>query len=403
MSERGFTKLGLERLRAVMRGHVDDGSHPGLVWMVARPGHVHVDTVGVDTLGEDRPMRRDTIFRISSMTKPITAVATMLLVEECRIRLDDPVDDLLPELADRRVLRTPGSEVDDTVPAQRPISVRDLLTFRAGYGMILAEPGSLPILRELDRRGMGAGPPQPGAELDADGWIAQFADLPLFHQPGEAWLYHTGADLLGVLIARASGMPFPRFLRERIFEPLGMSDTGFHVPEADLDRFSTAYFRNPATGAVEVFDPRLDGQWSRPPAFPGGGAGLVSTVDDFHAFSVMLASNGVYRGERLLSRASAEVMMTDQLTDEQKSGPSMVPGFWDSNGWGFGMSVVTRRVGVDTNPGRVGWDGGLGTAWSADRGETIITILMTQKAWDSPVPPAAVRDFRTAAYAAMDE
>jgi CubicO group peptidase (beta-lactamase class C family) len=403
MTDRGFTKPGLERLRAVMRGHVEDAGLPGLVWMVARPGHVHVDTVGVDTLGEDRPMRRDTIFRISSMTKPITAVATMILVEECRLRLDDPVDELLPELADRRVLRTPASEVDDTVPAQRPITVRDLLTFRAGYGMILAEPGSLPILRELDRRGMGAGPPQPGSEPDVDSWIRQFADLPLFHQPGEAWMYHTGADMLGVLIARAAGMPFPDFLRERIFEPLGMSDTGFHVPEPDLDRFSTEYFRNPATGALEVFDPRVAGQWSRPPAFPSGGAGLVSTVDDFHAFSVMLASNGVYRGERLLSRASAEVMMTDHLTREQKAGPSMVPGFWEANGWGFGMSVVTRRVGVDTNPGRVGWDGGLGTAWSADRGETIITILMTQKAWDSPVPPAVVRDFRTAAYAAMDE
>jgi CubicO group peptidase (beta-lactamase class C family) len=403
MTDRGFTKPGLERLRAVMRGHVDDGTHPGLVWMVARPGHVHVDTVGVDTFGADRPMRRDTIFRIASMTKPVTAVATMILVEECRLRLDDPVDALLPELADRRVLRTPASEVNDTVPAQRPITVRDLLTFRAGYGLILAEPGSLPILRELDRRGMGAGPPQPGSEPDVDGWIGRFADLPLFHQPGEAWMYHTGADLLGVLIARASGMPFPQFLRERVFEPLGMSDTGFHVPDADLDRFSTEYFRNPATGTVEVFDPRVGGQWSHPPAFPSGGGGLVSTVDDFHAFSVMLASNGVFRGERLLSRASAEVMMTDQLTAEQKSGTSLVPGFWEANGWGFGMSVVTRRVGVDTNPGRVGWDGGLGTAWSADRGETLITILMTQKAWESPVPPAVVRDFRTAAYAALDE
>jgi CubicO group peptidase (beta-lactamase class C family) len=403
MSERGFTKTGLERLRAIMRGHVDDGTHPGLVWMVARPGHVHVDALGVDTAGEGRPMRRDTIFRISSMTKPITAVATMMLVEECRLRLDDPVDDLLPELADRRVLRAPDAEVDDTVPASRPITVRDLLTFRLGYGMIPAEPGSLPILRELERRGMAPGPPQPGTEPDVDAWIRQFADLPLFHQPGEQWLYHTGADMLGVLIARATGASFPDFLRERIFDPLAMTDTGFQVPERDLDRYCTAYWRNPATDTLDVFDPRVGGQWSKPPAFPSGGAGLVSTIDDFHRFSVMLASNGAFKGERLISRASAELMMTDHLTPAQKAVSGLVPGFWDAHGWGFGLSVVTRRMTVDMNPGRVGWDGGLGTAWSADRAETLITLLMTQKAWDSPASPPVVRDFRTAAYSAMDE
>ena len=403
MADRGFTKAGLERLRSVMRRHVDDGSHPGLVWMVARPGHVHVDTVGRDTVGEDRPMRRDSIFRISSMTKPVTATATMILVEECRLRLDDPVDEFLPELANRRVLRAPDSELDDTVPANRPITVRDLLTFRLGYGMIPAEPGSLPILRELDRRGMGGGPPQPGAEPDVDGWMRQFTDLPLFHQPGERWLYHTGADMLGVLIARAGGQPFPEFLRERVFEPLGMDDTGFFVPDDDVNRFTTAYSRDPATGAVDVFDARVGGQWSKPPTFPSGGAGLVSTIDDFHSFSVMLASNGVYRGERLLSRSAVELMTTDHLSDEQKAVSGLLPNQWDGSGWGFGMGVVTKRVGVDMNPGRFGWDGGLGTAWSADRDETIITILMTQQAWSSPAPPVVVRDFRTAAYAAMDE
>jgi len=403
MADRGFTKAGLERLRDVLQRHVDDGSHPGLVWMVARPGHVLVDAIGVDTVGEDRPMRRDTIFRISSMTKPVTAVAAMLLVEECRLRLDDPVDALLPELADRRVLRSLDSEVDDTVPANRPITVRDLFTFRLGYGMIPAEPGSLPILRELERRGMGAGPPQPGTEPDVDGWMQQYATLPLFHQPGEAWLYNTGADMLGVLVARASGQPLADFLRERVCEPLGMADTGFHVPAASVDRFATSYWRNPGTGTLEVFDPRVGGQWNRAPAFPSGGAGLVSTIDDFHAFSIMLASNGMYRGERLLSRAAVELMTTDQLTDEQKARSTLVPGYWDANGWGFGMSVVTKRVGVDMVPGRFGWDGGLGTAWSADRGEQVITILMAQKAWDSPNPPAVVRDFRTAAYSALDD
>lgn len=401
MGERGFTKVGLERLREVMSRHVGDGSHPGLVWMVARPGHVHVDAVGVATAGEARPMQQDTIFRISSMTKPVTAAAAMVLVEECRLRLDDPVDDLLPELADRRVLRTLVSEIDDTVPAARPITLRDLLTFQLGYGMIAAPPGSLPILRELDARGMGAGPPRPGEELDVDAWIRRFSTLPLVHQPGEGWLYHTGADMLGVLIARASGQPLGGFLRERIFEPLGMRDTGFEVPAADIDRLPTSYWGNPETGALEVFDPPA-GQWSTPPRFPSGGAGLVSTVGDFHAFSVMLAGGGRYRGERLLSRSTVELMTTDQLAPEHKAG-GLMPGFWDSNGWGFGLSVVTRRTGVDTTPGRFGWDGGLGTAWSVDRTEQLIAILMTQKAWTSPTPPAVVRDFRTAAYAALDD
>jgi CubicO group peptidase (beta-lactamase class C family) len=403
MGERGFTKAGLERLRDCMRRYVDDGSHPGLVWMVARPGNVHVDAVGVATLGEPRPMARDTIFRISSMTKPVTAVAAMLLVEDCLVRLDDPVDELLPELADRQVLRTLESEVDDTVPATRAITLRDLLTFQSGYGMIPAPPGSLPILRELDARGMGAGPPRPGEEPDLDAWISRFAGLPLAHQPGDGWLYHTGADILGALIARATGRPLGDFLRDRVFEPLGMRDTGFHVGPADIGRLATCYWTDPVSGSVNVFDAAAGGQWSRPPRFPSGGAGLVSTVDDFHTFSVMLASGGRHRGERLLSRPTVELMVTDHLGPAHKAGTGLVPGFWDSNGWGFGMSVVTKRTGIDTTPGRFGWDGGLGTAWSVDRSEQLVAILMTQQAWSSPAPPAVVRDFRTSAYAALDD
>ena len=362
MGERGFTKDGLERIHEVMARHVDDGSHPGLVWMVARPGNVHVGELGVATLGDDRavgrPMDRDTIFRISSMTKPVTAVATMMLVEECRIRLDDPVDEWIPELADRRVLRSLDAEVDDTVPAHRPISVRDLLTFRSGYGMIMAEPGSLPILRHLDEIGMGAGPPQPGAEPDVDGWIARFADLPLAHQPGEQWMYHTGADILGVLIARASGQSFPAFLRERIFEPLGMHDTGFHVPEADVDRLATAYGARPR-------DRRAAGVRSgrRRPVDEAADVPLGrrrARVDDRRLPRVQRdAREQRRRGRASVSSPapSVEVMTTDQLTPEQKAATaSMVPGFWDAFGWGFGMSVVTRprRRGDEPRSRRLG-------------------------------------------------
>jgi CubicO group peptidase (beta-lactamase class C family) len=399
----GLSKAGIDRVRDVMARYVDDGSHPGLVWMVARPGDVHVDAAGVATLGEPTPMARDTIFRISSMTKPVTAVAAMLLVEEGRLRLDDPLDDWLPELAHRPVLRTLDSEVDDTVPAHRSITLRDLLTFRMGHGMVLAEPGSLPILRALDAAGLGAGPPQPAESPSGDEFLRRLGTVPFVHQPGEVWMYHTGAAVLGVLIARVAGTSFGAFLSERVFGPLGMTDTGFHVPAADLGRLPTLYFTDPAAGGLDVFDPAVGGQWSRPPAFEGGGDGLVSTIDDFHAFSVMLASGGLFQGERLLSRPTVDVMTTDQITPAQKAVSPDFGAFWSDNGWGFGMSVVTRRTDVSMVPGRFGWDGGLGTAWTVDRGEKIVTILMTQKAWDSPDPPAIVRDFRTAAYAAIDD
>jgi CubicO group peptidase (beta-lactamase class C family) len=336
------------------------------------------------------------------MTKPVTATAAMMLVEDGRLRLDDPVDDLLPELANRRVLRSLDGAIDDTVPARRPITVRDLLTFRCGYGMLAAPPGA-PIWDAIIEAGFAPGPPQPANDPEPDEWMRRLATLPLAHQPGEQWLYHTGSDILGVLIARASSRTFPEFLRERVFEPLGMVDTGCHVPAADVDRLTTAYFADPGSGSLEIFDPAAGGQWTAPPAFPSGAAGLVSTIDDFHAFSVMLASNGFFRGDRLLSRPSVELMMTDQLTAEQKAVSSMGDGFFDAFGWGFGMAVCTKRVDVETNPGRVGWDGGLGTAWTVDRGETLVTILMTQKLWDSPRPPKVVRDFRTAAYAALDD
>ena len=235
-------------------------------------------------LGGNDPMRRDTIFRISSMTKPVTAVATMILVEECKLRLDEPVDRLLPELADRRVLRAVDGPLDDTVPANRPITVRDLLTFRMGFGMVMAMPGTSPIQDAPHEVMLGQGPPHPSKTPAPDEWIRRLGTLPLMHQPGERWMYNTGSDVLGVLIARASGQPFETFLRERIFEPLGMKDTGFSVPAAELDRLATSYWTDPETGALELHD-EPDGQWSRPPAFPSGAGGLVSTVDDYLAFA----------------------------------------------------------------------------------------------------------------------
>jgi CubicO group peptidase (beta-lactamase class C family) len=397
----GFSKARLGRMRDVMAAHVERGDIPGLVTLVSRRDEVHVEAIGRKADGGE-PMRRDTIFRIASMTKPIAAVATMILVEECRLRLDDPVDRLLPELADREVLRRLDAPLDDTVPANRPITVRDLLTFRLGFGIIMAPPDTYPM-RAMRERGIRTGPPRPQSEPGPEEWMRRLAALPLMHQPGERWMYDTGSDVLGVLIARAAGQDLEAFLRERLFEPLGMKDTGFSVPAAKLDRLATSYWTNPASGAREVFDGAGGGEWSRPPAFPSAAGGLVSTVDDYLAFGRMLLNRGRHGGERILSRLSVEAMTTDQLTPEQKALSAFVPGFWDRRGWGFGVSVITRRDGVAAVPGRFGWDGGLGTSWSTDPTEELVGILMTQGMWTSPRGPDVHLDFWTQAYQAIDD
>ena len=386
-----------------MAGFVERGTVPGLVTLVSRRGDVRVDAIGTLSVDGTRPVGRDSIFRISSMTKPVTAVAAMILVEECALRLDDPVAGLLPELGDRRVLAHVDGPLDDTVPADRPITVRDLLTFTMGFGMIMAEPGSTPLLAAIDDLALSQGPPNPQLAAPPDQWIGALGSLPLAHQPGERWMYNTGSDVLGVLVARVAGQPFDQFLRERIFDPLGMGDTGFFVPADRSGRLATAYWTDPATGALGLYDEPVGGQWSTPPAFPSGAAGLVSTVDDYVSFGQMLLDKGRFQGGRILSRASVELMTTDQLTPAQKSGSGIVPGFFEHHGWGFGMSVVTRRDGVAGSVGTFGWDGGMGTSWFDDPAEDLVVLLMTQAAWASPSPPPVCLDLWTSVYQAIDD
>src|SRR5436305_5165350 len=343
MSTAGLSRARLSRMHNVMAGYVEHGEVPGLVTLVSRRGEVHVDVIGTQAIGDSRPMRRDTIFRISSMTKPIIAVATMILVEECKLRLDEPVDRWLPELAKRQVLKRLDGPLDDTVPANRAITVRDLLTFRMGFGQMMAPPDAYPILKAANELQIGMGPPSPSMLPTPDEWMRRLVRLPLMHQPGERWMYNTGSDVLGVLIARASGQPLETFLRERLFEPLGMKDTGFSVSAASLDRLATSYWTDPASGQLAVYDEPRSSQWSREPAFPSGAGGLVSTIDDYLAFAQMMLSQGKLCSERILSRLSVELMTTDQLTPEQKVVSGLVPGYFDSHGWGFGVSMVTRR------------------------------------------------------------
>jgi len=401
MSTGGLSKTRLARMHGVMAGHVASGRVPGLVTLVSRRGETHVDAVGMKAAGGNDPMQRDTIFRVASLTKPITAVAAMILVEECQLRLDEPVDPLLPELANRKVLRAIDSPLDDTVPAKRAITLRDLLTFRLGYGAVMAPPGTYPIQKAMDDAGIA-----PSANLfaqSADELMKRFGSLPLIHQPGEKWLYHSGSDILGVLIARATGRSLETFLRERIFAPLGMKDTAFSVPDAKLDRLPTCYQGDARTGGLAVFDEARGGRFTRPPVFESGGGGLVSTVDDYLAFGHMMLNKGRHGSERILSRPSIELMTTDHITAEQKAASDFFPGFWNDRGWGFGVSIFTRRDDLASVPGRFGWDGGHGTSWYVDPKEDLVGILMTQRLLDSPAHPLVFVDFWTSAYQAIDD
>src|SRR3989475_5928101 len=214
---------GLDRLHQAMAARVAKGELPGMVTLVAHGEDVQVDTIGVTAFGSNEPMRRDTIFRVTSMTKPILAAATMMLVEDRKVALDEPVDRLLPELADRKVLKRIDGSLDDTVPARRPITVEDLLTFRMGHGLIF-EPTfdpPYPIITAAKDLPLVMGPPDPRTPHHPDEWLKRFATLPLMYQPGERWQYNTGSLVLSVLVARASGEPLSDFFRRRIFEPLG--------------------------------------------------------------------------------------------------------------------------------------------------------------------------------------
>lgn len=401
MSTSGLSKSRLQRMHDVMDGYVERGEISGLVTVLARRDAVHIDAIGLRDVESGRPMEPDTIFRIASMTKPVTAVAAMMLVEEARLRLDDPIDAWLPELADRQVLRGIDSSLDDTVPAVRPISLRDLMTFRLGIGAVMTAPGTAPIQEAMEAGGVAPGP-MPSSH-DPDAWMQRLGALPLVHQPGEGWLYHTGPDVLGVLISRVTGMSLESFLRERILEPLSMVDTTFHVPDTKIERLATCYEHNASTGALTVQDPARDGAWSRPPAFPSGGGGLVSTAGDFLAFARMLLGGGQGDHGRMLARPSVELMTTDHITPRQKADYPFYPGFWHNTGWGFGVEVVTGRDGVDRSPGSYGWVGGFNTHWYNDPAENLVGMLLFQCQMGGPAPQTIDRDFWPLAYAAIDD
>jgi CubicO group peptidase (beta-lactamase class C family) len=370
-----------DRVREAAERHVGDTTVPGLVALVARGDDVYVEAFG--RLGVGRPaVHRDSLFRIASITKPITAAVTMALVDEGLIGLDEPVDRLLGELSGRRVLKRPDGPLDETVPATRAITTRDLLTFTFGFGMGDGMFGSgWPVVTASDELGLATiGPPDPDTQPDPDTWIAGLGSLPLIAQPGDRWLYNTGASVLGVLVARAAGQAFEDVLRTRLFEPLGMRDTVFWTPQTE--RLATAYL--PTREGLKVWD-EPDGRWSRRPRFADGAGGLVSTADDLLAFSRMLLAGGA----GVLSQDAVRAMTSDQLTAEQKARGGLGPGFFDHLSWGFCQAVYPH--------GAFGWNGGFGSSWLVDRVGEVAVIVLTQRLFERPEPPPVHVEIQAAA------
>jgi CubicO group peptidase (beta-lactamase class C family) len=323
----------------------------------------------------------------------------MILVEECQVRLDDPIDRYLPELADRRVLARLDGPLTETVPAHRPITLRDLLTMRMGFGFLMSEHGDWPIEQAMRERGLAVGPAP--VAVYADEWLKQLASVPLLKQPGSTWMYDTSFDLLGVLISRVTGLSLGASLRRYVFDPLGMKDTGFSVPPEQIHRLVTAYATDHQTDSRVIWDEAEGGLWSRRPVFESARGGLVSTVDDLLAFSSMMQNQGTFNGQRILSRPSIQAMTTNQVTPEQTADAQFFLG--DHRGWGFGMAVTIHRNGVSSVPGQYGWDGGYGTSWMVDPAEQLTGILLTQRMWDSATGPAIYHDFWTLVYQSIDD
>jgi CubicO group peptidase (beta-lactamase class C family) len=386
--------------RALHR-RVDEGDLPGLVALVSRDDDLHVEVIGKQFIDAPNPMRRDTIFRIASITKPVTAVAAMILIEECKLRLDDSIERWLPELANRRVLKSLASNLDETVTAKRSITVRDLMTSCLGFGSVMAAPDTHPIqkmIREL-RLG-GDGPKLQSQWPSSDEYLRALGSLPLMAQPGERWMYDVSMNVLGILIERISGRRLGEFMRQRIFDPLGMKDTAFRVPAEKASRLPGFYFFDRAKNALQPFEDTKNSTWLTEPPLESGAGGLASTIDDYFAFCRMLLNRGRYEGGQILSRASVELMTSNQLTLEQRAGAEIF--FGRHSSWGFGLSVDTARHEIYHNPGRFGWTGGFGTTAYTDPAERFIGILFTQRMMDSPEPPRVFTDFWTTAYQALN-
>lgn len=401
-SERGgFCRERLARLDRMLASYVETGQVAGVEARLFRRGvPAHVTSIGHRDQAAGIALDHDTIFRIASMTKPITSVAALILLEENLLRLDDPIERWIPELANRRVIRRIDGPLDDSVPAARPITVLDLLTHRAGLASAALNTEG-PLGAALQRLSPGLGIRHSGG---VDDFLARFGELPLVCQPGTLMNYGFSTDVLGFLIGRVAGQSFPDFVEGRICAPLRLRDTGFWVPAAKLPRLAVCDAYDPATGRRTVTDHPQRSNWAAPPAVPSGAGGMVSTGIDFERFGRMLLGMGKLDGTRILSRKSVELMIADRMPPEVRAQRFFGFDFWSEKGFGLGV-WVRDRTGVQTglgSPGSYGWGGAFGTWWFNDPAEDLTAVLMIQTFFPDPTPMIH-RDFRNAVYQAIDD
>ncbi|MFZ5721697.1 MAG: serine hydrolase domain-containing protein [Pseudomonadota bacterium] len=380
----GFNQDALAQVGPALKGLVDQGVLSGMVTLVWRKGEVaQVGAIGQRDIEAGLPMERDTLFRIASMTKPITSIAVMMLMEEGKLKLDDPVTKWLPELSGMLVLEDAVGPLEKTRAAGREITVEDLLTHRAGLAYGFTSMG--PIAHAHEKK-LGSPLVNP---LTPDEWLKALGELPLSYEPGERFHYSHATDVLGFLVARIEGKPLGQVLKERIFDPLGMKDTAFWLPKDKRGRLAKLY-EAPADGGPlrDVSLPMGD----EPPAFEGGGGGLISTADDYLKFARMMLGKGEVDGVRLVKPETIDLMCANRLSEVQRGHMFLGMPFWLSQGFGLGVSMILDAqkhewMGAG-GEGAFGWPGAFGTWWQADPKNDLILIYLIQDSM--PLGPEAV-------------
>ncbi len=370
----GFNAAALAQVGPALQGLVDQAALSGAVTLVWHKGEiVQALTIGHRDIEAGLPMTRDTLFRIASMTKPVTSIAVMMLVEEGKLKLTDPVTRWLPELADMVVLEDPAGPLDATTPAARDITVEDLLTHRSGLAYAFTSMGPIAYAHDKD---LGSALVN---SLTPNRWLKALGQLPLSHQPGDRFHYSHATDVLGFLLARIEGKRLGQVLQDRIFGPLGMTDTAFWVPPEKRDRMAHLY-EAPAEGGPlkDVSFPDTDA----PAAYEGGGGGLISTADDYLKFARAMLGGGAVDGVRLVKPETIALMSANRLTPEQRALPFIGMPFWFSQGFGLGVSMIMdpalhQMMGAGSE-GAFGWPGAFGTWWQADPAEDLILIYLVQ-------------------------
>ena len=388
-SQPGLSADVLAGIPKHLQSVVDAGDLSGFVTLTWRKGEiVQLNTLGWRDVAAKKPMTRDTMFRIASMTKPVTSVAALMLMEEGKLKLDDPITRWAPEFADMKVLKDASGPLDQVYDAPRDITIEDLMTHRSGLAYGFTSVGPIAHAYEHALGSPLANPHGP------DQWMETLASLPLSYAPGERFHYSHATDVLGFLVGRIAGMPFRDFLMQRILGPLGMVDTDFWCPPEKRDRMAHLYRLDEANDRLEDVSFAHE---DHAPHFCGGGGGLISTADDYLKFARLMLNKGELDGVRLISAETHALMTANRLTPEQREIPFMGIPFWMGQGFGLGVSMITDPekqawMGAGSK-GSFGWPGAFGTWWQADPEEDMVMIYLIQNSM--PLGPEAASQLAT--------